>query len=153
MEKGEIARNEQFLLFPQCFLPVWQTFCHFHQSWNCRLQTLSVWKSLKFVVWEGVNVSLMYRVRSTKWQLITGISSLINTSFVTLTHSQTMTPFDAPGKQAFWKHCGKRRNCLSNFSFSHNVLDNLLLFSSNLKLSSANSFSVEESKICCLVMG
>ena len=30
----------------------------------------------------------------------------------TLTHSHTMTPFDAPGKQAFCKHCGKRRNCL-----------------------------------------
>ena len=29
--KGEMARNEQFLLFPQCFLPVWKTFCHFHQ--------------------------------------------------------------------------------------------------------------------------
>ena len=28
-----------------------------------------------------------------------------------LTHSYTMTPFDAPRKQAFWKHCGKRRNC------------------------------------------
>ena len=27
--KGEIARNEQFLLFPQCFLPIWITFCHF----------------------------------------------------------------------------------------------------------------------------
>ena len=32
-------------------------------------------------------------------------------------------------------------------------LDNLLPFSSNLKLSSANSFSLEESKICRLVMG
>ena len=29
--KGEIARNEQFLLFPQCFLPIWRTFCHFHK--------------------------------------------------------------------------------------------------------------------------
>ena len=29
--KGEIARNEQFLLFPQCFLPVWITFCYFRQ--------------------------------------------------------------------------------------------------------------------------
>ena len=28
--KGEIARNEEFLLFPQCFLPIWKTFCHFH---------------------------------------------------------------------------------------------------------------------------
>ena len=27
--KGEIARNEQFLLFPQCFLPIWITCCHF----------------------------------------------------------------------------------------------------------------------------
>ena len=32
-------------------------------------------------------------------------------------------------------------------------LDNFLPFSSNLKLSSANSFSLEESKICHLVMG
>ena len=29
--KGGIACNEQFLLFPQCFLPVWITFCHFRQ--------------------------------------------------------------------------------------------------------------------------
>ena len=49
--KGEIARNEQFLLFPQCFLPVWITCCYFRRIWNCHLQALSVWKSLKFVVW------------------------------------------------------------------------------------------------------
>ena len=42
--KGEIAHNEQFLLFPQCFLPIWRTLCHFHQIWNCRLQTRSIWK-------------------------------------------------------------------------------------------------------------
>ena len=29
--KGEIARNEQFLLFPLCFPPIWKTFCHFHE--------------------------------------------------------------------------------------------------------------------------
>ena len=28
-EKGEIAHNEQFLLFPQCFLPILRTFSHF----------------------------------------------------------------------------------------------------------------------------
>ena len=28
LEKGDIARNEQFYLFPQCFLPVKRTFCH-----------------------------------------------------------------------------------------------------------------------------
>ena len=48
--KGEIAGNEQFLLFLQCFLPIWITFCYFHQISNCHLKTL-VWKSLKFVVW------------------------------------------------------------------------------------------------------
>ena len=29
--KGEIARNEQFLLFPHCFLPVWRSSCHFYK--------------------------------------------------------------------------------------------------------------------------
>ena len=29
-----------------------------------------------------------------------------------LTLCHTMTPFDGSGKKAFWKHCGKRRNCL-----------------------------------------
>ena len=50
--KGEIARIEQFLLLPQCFLSVWRTFFHLHQ--NCRLQTLTVWKSPKWFVWERV---------------------------------------------------------------------------------------------------
>ena len=29
--KGEIAHDEQFLLFPQCFLPFWWTYYHFYQ--------------------------------------------------------------------------------------------------------------------------
>ena len=48
----EIARYEQFLLFQLYFLPIWRTFCHIHQIWNCCLQTLPVWKSLELVVWE-----------------------------------------------------------------------------------------------------
>ena len=31
-EKGEIARNDQFLLFPQCSLSFWITFCHFSSN-------------------------------------------------------------------------------------------------------------------------
>ena len=50
--KGEIAHNEQFLLYPQYFLLFRRTFCHFHHIQNCWLQALWVWKSLKFVVWE-----------------------------------------------------------------------------------------------------
>ena len=53
--KGEISCNKQFLLFPQCFLSFWRSFCHFHQIQNCCVQTLSVWKSLKCVLWERVN--------------------------------------------------------------------------------------------------
>ena len=53
----------------------------------------------------------------------------------------------------FWKHCGKRRNCslraISPFpSVFSTRLENFLPFSSSLKVSSANSFSLEESKIC-----
>ena len=62
--KGEIARNEQFLLFPQCFLPVWRSFCHFHQIGQCRLQPLSVLKSLKFVVLEMVKLSAVKETTS-----------------------------------------------------------------------------------------
>ena len=50
--KGKIAISP----FPQCFLPFWRIYCRFHQIWNCHLQTPSVRKSLKFVVWERVNI-------------------------------------------------------------------------------------------------
>ena len=40
--------------FPQYFLPFWRTLPHFYQIQNCRLQTLSIWKSLKFLIWERV---------------------------------------------------------------------------------------------------
>ena len=51
MGKEEIAHNEQFLL-----LSVFSTHLesHFCKICNCRLQTLSVWKSLKFVIWDRV---------------------------------------------------------------------------------------------------
>ena len=49
MGKEEISRNEQFLLFPQ-FGEFSAIF--FFQTLNCRLLTLSVWKSLKYVVGE-----------------------------------------------------------------------------------------------------
>ena len=75
-----------------------------------------------------------------------------------LTLSQISPSFYAFAVQVLWKHCGKRRNCLlraiSPFPtvFSTN-LKNFLSFSSNLKLSSADSFSLEWSKICRLGKG
>ena len=55
--KGEIAREEQFLLFPQRFLLIWKTFFHFHQIRNCVCKLFSVWKSLKFVVRKSVEAN------------------------------------------------------------------------------------------------
>ena len=55
--KGEIARKQQFLLFSQYFLTFRITFSYVYQISNCRLQTLSVWKSLKFVIWKTVKMS------------------------------------------------------------------------------------------------
>ena len=67
----------------------------------------------------------------------------VDTLMRVLTHSHTMMPFDASGKRA-----------ISPFPTVFSThLDDFLLFSSSLKLSSANSFSLEESKICHLVMG
>ena len=57
-EKEKLLVTSNFS-FSQCFLPVWRTFCHFRQIWNCCLQMLSIWTSLKFFVWE--------RVKTLKW--------------------------------------------------------------------------------------
>ena len=56
--KGEIARKEQFLFFPQGFLPIWRNFCRFDQIRNCRLQSLLGWKRLNIVILETVNLLL-----------------------------------------------------------------------------------------------
>ena len=91
--KGEIARKEQFLFFPKCFLPFRRTFCSIHQIWNCHLQTLSICKSLLFVIWERVKLLVSVKV-------MMGV----------LTLSQTSPCFYVSAVQAFWKHWGKRRN-------------------------------------------
>ena len=51
--KGKIAQKEQFLLFPQHFLPVWRTVV-------CKLFQFG--KSLKFVVWERVKFTLYHTI-------------------------------------------------------------------------------------------
>ena len=66
-EKEKLLVTSNFS-FSQCLLPVWRTLCYFHQIWNCRLQTIPVWKSLKFVVWERIkivcSILVHYRCRS-----------------------------------------------------------------------------------------
>ena len=84
---------------------------------NCCLKMLSSWTGLKFLsLWKE------------------------------LTHSHTMTPFDAPGKQAFCKHCGKRRNCSSRaISPFPTVFSSFL--NKFLPFSSDNAFKLDRSKI------
>ena len=56
--KGEIARHEQFLLFPQCFFffPFGNLSAIFIKFKIVICKTLSIWKSLKFVVWKRVYI-------------------------------------------------------------------------------------------------
>ena len=75
-----------------------------------------------------------------------------------LTLSQTSPGFHVSAVLAFGKHCGKRRNCskraISPFSTVFSThLENFLPFLSNLKLSSANTLDLEESKTCRLGEG
>ena len=56
-EKEKLLLTSNFSFFPQCFLPIWRTFFHFHQILNCHLLTLSIWRSRKFVVWDRVKMS------------------------------------------------------------------------------------------------
>ena len=75
-----------------------------------------------------------------------------------LTLSQTSPGFYMSALKVFWKHCGKRRNCsqraISPFPTVFSThLANFPPFSSNLKLLSANSFSLDKSKICRLEKG
>ena len=71
-----------------------------------------------------------------------------------LTHSHNNTfwrPWETSLLKTLW---GKELRAISPFPTVFSTrLDNFIPFLSNLKLSSANSFSMEESKICRLVMG
>ena len=58
-EKEKLLVTSNFSFSHSVFLPVWRTSCYFHQIQDCRLQTISVWKSLKFVVWERVKLNVI----------------------------------------------------------------------------------------------
>ena len=75
-----------------------------------------------------------------------------------LTLSQTSPGFCMSAVQVFNKSLLERRNCLLQaispfLTVFSTCLEIILPFSSNLKLSSANSFNLEESKICRLGKG
>ena len=75
---------------------------HFEFPLNCRLQFVLIWINLKLssgnglLIWPDIDVRCRF------------------------THSHTVTPFDRFGKEAFWKHYGKRKKPkgLANTHFS-----------------------------------
>ena len=68
-----------------------------------------------------------------------------------LKHSYTMTPFDGSGKEAFWKHCGKRRNCLYKqfllFTQCFLLYQTEIIIFVTFNMSSANALNLVCSKI------
>ena len=127
MGKGENAGNQHFLIFPQCFLSQTEIIISARLNFfvcNC----FHFGKGQNFVVWERVNP-----FPNKPWFLHVCSTSLLKTL------------------------CENEKLLItSKFSFSHSFsshLKNSLPFSSNFKLSSANSINLEESKICRLVTG
>ena len=56
-EKFFVTSNFSFF---KHFLTCQRIFSHFHQIQNCRLQSISVWKNRKIVIWERVKFTVKY---------------------------------------------------------------------------------------------
>ena len=125
--KGENAGNQHFLLFPQCFQPC--------QKQKSSFSTLSKTKIIIFSIFIMSSANAFNLHQSRILSLIEGICR------------QQLNPF--PNKPWFLRVCSKS---LFPTVFSM-LLENFLPFSSNLKLLSAISFILEESKICRLGKG
>ena len=84
---------------------------------------ISVFDRVKTFVGKGENTGYYHFLLFPQCFLNSFFLGFIKSSNCVLTHSHTMTPFDAPGKQAYWKHCQEKENLhvMSNFSFSHSV--------------------------------
>ena len=73
MEKGEIACNEQLVLFSQCFLPFWITFCYSNQIKNCCQQTPSAsLEESRISFWERVKLNFHQQIIYTSTDHIKG---------------------------------------------------------------------------------
>ena len=121
MGKEEIARYEQFLLFPQCFQKV--SLCgnglNDHGFETCGRTNPDITNALTLSQTSSLFMCLQYMYKS--------FENTVGKGEIT---------------------CNEE--CLLSPVFS-TLLAKFFPFSSNLKLLSSNSFNLEESKICCLV--
>ena len=56
VRKEEIAYDKQFVLFSQCFLPYMALYFHFKRTLKCRLQFVSIWKSIILSSGNGLTI-------------------------------------------------------------------------------------------------
>ena len=120
---GKIARNEQFFLFPKCFLPVGEVSAMFikFEIVVCKLFQFGPVQNI--VVRERVKENTCAKLF---WNLCINIEILVLTyldgcthkcthkhqSDIAITDYHTMPHFDALMIDSCGKHCEKRRNCL-----------------------------------------
>ena len=100
-KREKLLITSNFSFSHSVFYPFLRTFFHFHKIWNCRLQTLSVWKSIKCVVWERVKLnefdgSVIMLTACFLW-----CTSILD-KHLTLLHASILA-----WRKKTWKHCGK----------------------------------------------
>ena len=138
-DKEKLLVTSNFSFAHSVFYPIRELSSIFYQIWNCRLQTLSIWKSLKFVVWErvkednngSVNPSTTQFRQSTLYQTMK-CSMGLNWKHIAddkINVTQRFNPF--PNKPWFLPVCStsllktmwekEKLLITSNFSFSHSV--------------------------------
>ena len=91
---GGITSNSSF---PTVFSTHLENFLPFYQIWNCLLQTLSVWKSPKFVVWERINLTYIIVLLQDLKTVI-----LLFTSIIMSVHICMLPIFDLHNKKSYY---------------------------------------------------
>ena len=105
-EKEKLLVTSNFSFSYSVFLTVWRTFCHFHEIQNCRLQILSIWNSLKFVVWERNNP-----LPNTDWFLTLPENIILDIQIESICRRHKRSSKCEICFQMGRKQCGKRRKC------------------------------------------
>ena len=114
-EKKKLLLTSNFSFSHSVFFSFGELSVIFHQNQNCCLQTLSVWKSLKFDVWERVKFLCTNNSNSTPAFRLEKCLFPKRQIF----HSSKLKEFAEDNSKLNekvlhkgTKHCGKRRNCL-----------------------------------------
>ena len=160
VRKGRNAAFQYFLLFPQSFQTAFSSgeskvFIVWLRVYSTK-QQISDWSKRQNFRWYANG----FRKLQESKNRCTGHCRLhYNLSYIKSSVKHNINPFQhndtfiCPWKTSLLKTLWEKEKLLVRSTMFSTRLDNFLPFLSNLKLSSANSFSLEESKICRVVMG